>query len=115
MAELERKAYPEYAFKENAGEKSRINQEIYEELKAKWRIASSSEIYNRETKKMESVNFDDYDLVYERKAGYNHGEYTILKNETTMTDDELALVFDGGNLCFGYKKESNNFFYVFED
>lgn len=115
MAELERKVYSSYAFTENEREKSKINHEIYGELKEKWRIAGNLEFYNAETKQMEKINFDDYDLIYERKAGYAHGEYTIHKNETTMTDDELALVFDGGNLCFGYKKESGNFFYVFED
>lgn len=115
MAELKRKVYNQWAFTENESEKSKINHEIYEELKEKWRIASNTEFYNTKTKQTEKVNFDDYDLVYKRKAGYNRGEYTIHKNETTMTDDELALVFDGGNLCFGYKKESSNFFYVFED
>ena len=115
MSELERKVYPSYAFKENESEKSRINHEIYEELKTKYRIAPSHERYNPETKKMEPVNLDDFDLVYKRKAGYNHGEYTILKNETDLTSDEIALIMDGGNLCFGYKRESNNFFYIFED
>lgn len=104
MENLERKVYSQWAFTKNEDEKSKINRAIYEELKEKYKIASNIE-----------ANFDDYDLVYERKAGYNHGEYTIHKNETTMTDDELALIFDGGNLCFGYKKENSNFFYVFED
>lgn len=115
MAELERKVYSSYAFSENEREKMKINGEIYEELKKKWKISPSSSFYNAETKQMEKINFDDYDLVYERKAGYAHGEYTILKNETDLSDNELALIFDGGNLCFGYTKKSSNFFYVFED
>lgn len=115
MGNLERKIYNQWAFTENEDEKSKINREIYEELKEKWRIARNTEFYNAETKQMEKINFDDYDLIYERKAGYAHGEYTILKNETDLSDNELALIFDGGNLCFGYTKESDNFFYVFED
>lgn len=115
MAELERKVYSSYAFEENEREKMRINREIYEELQKKWKISPRTSFYNTKTKQNEKVNFDDYDLVYERKAGYAHGEYTILKNETSLSDNELALIFDSGNLCFGYKKKSSNFFYVFED
>lgn len=112
---LERKVYSSYAFKEDECEKSRINHEIYGELKEKWRIIDSKESYNPVTKCHEPINFDDYDLVYVRKAGYAHGEYTILKNATDLSDNELALIFDGGNLCFGYTKERENFFYIFED
>lgn len=116
MADLERKVYSSYAFKENEREKMKINREIYEELKSKWKIASTYLKRNEQTNLMEpAVNIDDYDLVYIRKAGYGHGEYTIYKNETDLKDDELALIFDGGNLCFGYAKKSSNFFYVFED
>lgn len=39
MAELERKVYSSYAFKENGREKMRINREIYEELQKKWKIS----------------------------------------------------------------------------
>lgn len=115
MSELERKVYKSYAFKDNEREKSKINHEIYEELKKKYRISQSEVKYNPDTKKMEPINMDDYDLVYKRKAGYNHGEYTVLKNGTDLTSDEIALIMDGGNLCFGYTRQSENFFYIFED
>lgn len=112
---LERKVYSSYAFKEDECEKSKINHEIYKELKAKWRISDSKDFYNVETKSREPINFDDFDLVYTRKAAYAHGEYAIHKNTTDLGNDELALIFDGGNLCFGYAKERENFFYVSED
>lgn len=112
---MEKKVYVEWAFKGNESEKARINREIYEELTQKYKIHQGTERYNSETKQMEKINFDDYDLVYERKAGYAHGEYFIKKNTTNLTSDELALIFDGGNLCFGYKKESSTFYYIFED
>ena len=38
MSNLERKVYSSYAFTEDEREKSRINHEIYEELKERWRI-----------------------------------------------------------------------------
>lgn len=103
---LEKQVYKSFAFKGDERKKLEINREIYEELKKKWKILINPN---------DGEPFDDYDLVYRRKAAYHHGEYTILKNETNMTSDELALIFDGGNLCFGYKRERDNFYYVFED
>lgn len=100
---LERKVYSSYAFEENEREKSKINHEIYEELKRKWRISDFKDRYDAKTREFEPINFDEYDLVYTRKAGHCHGEYTIHKNITDLSDDELALIFDG------------DFFYVFED
>lgn len=50
----------------------------------KWKISRRTTFYNTETRQMEKVNFDDYDLIYERTAGYAHEEYTILKNETDL-------------------------------
>ncbi len=115
MSNVERRVYSSYAFKEDEREKSKINHEIYEELKERYRISSSRDRYNMETKQREPINFDDFDLVYERKACYHHGEYTILKNETGLSSDEIALILDGGNLCFGYTRQRENFFYIFED
>lgn len=112
---FERKVYSSYAFKEDEREKSRINHEIYKELMEKWRISSSKDFYDPEAKECKQVNFDDYDLIYTRKAGHAHGEYTIHKNHTDLSADELALIFDGGNLCFGYTKQREDFFYIFED
>ena len=87
-------------------EERKNNGEIYKELIKKYKV------YQGITK---DINFDDYDLVYEWEAGYNHAEYSIKKNKTNLTSDELALIFDGGNLCFGYIKQSDTYYYVFED
>lgn len=112
---IERKIYSSYAFSEDEREKGKINREIYEELKSKWRISSSKDFYNQESQKREPINMDDFDLVYERKACHAHGEYTICKNTTDLSSDEIALICDGGNLCFGYTRDGENFYYVFED
>lgn len=112
---IEKKIYSSFAFKGNEAEKFKINKEIFDELVKKYKISSSTEKYNSETKQMEKINFGDYDLIYERVAGYAHADYYIKKNTTDMTADELALIFDHGNLCFGYTKESSTHYYVFED
>lgn len=91
---IEKKVYEDWAFSENEDEKAKINMQIYKEICNKYRISRSSC----------ECNFDDYDLVFDRIPGYNHSEYYIKKNVTCLTQDELALVCDEGNLCFGYDK-----------
>lgn len=116
MADLERKVYSSYACEENEREKEKINHDIYNELEKKYKIAGTYLERNKHTNMIEpAVNQDEYDLVYTRKAEYGRAEYTIHKNETDLTNDELALIFDKGDLCFGYMKRSDNIFYVFED
>lgn len=109
---VERKIYPEYAFTANEGEKARCNREIYNELKEKYKI------YRRDTKMQltdgEDCDFTQYDIVIGRSAGYNHALYRIYKNAPNLSKDELALICDCGNLCFGYTMQGE-LFYVFED
>lgn len=110
---LERKIYESWAFTENESEKARINYEIYNDLINKYKICRHDSKINLIDGV--DVNFDDYDVVIGRKACYHHGEYKVLKNTPKLSIDELALICDGGNLCFGYRYEGNNCFYVFED
>ena len=62
----------------------------------------------------EVENPDDYDIVLKRTAGYNHSTYAVIKNNTNLSQLELALICDDGNLCFGYTMEGS-LFYIFED
>jgi hypothetical protein len=102
--EMERKVYSSWAFTENENEKRDTNTSIYNELNEKYKI----------TRLYKDTNVDDFDLVIDRKRGYNHSTYSIVKNETNLSKDELALICDNGNLCFGYSKQGNSF-YIFED
>lgn len=100
---VEKKIYSEWAFKENEKEKGRINREIYKELCEKYRIS-----------RYEVEDPDNYDIVLKRTAGYHHSTYSVIKNTTELSQLELALICDGGNLCFGYTMEGSQF-YIFED
>ena len=40
---------------------------------------------------------------------YGHTEYYIIDNNTNLTTDELLLIFDLGNLCFGGYKEGSKY------
>ena len=111
---MERKVYPSWAFKENEREKQKINMEIYKELCIKYKICRFPYKWNKETACMEEVNIEGYDIVLERTAGYSHSTYTVLKNNTDLSDDEMALICDNGNLCFGYTMKGKNY-YIFED
>lgn len=99
---LERKVYSAWAYTDNEFEKSEINRELYDELTKHYKVSRSSKIYNAKTKCMEDINMDDYDLIVSGSSGYAHTTYRIVKNNTSLTFDEIALVCDRGNLCFGY-------------
>ena len=108
---MEKKVYSSYAFEENEVEKMQINRTIYNELKAKYKIIKVSDIDHKKPSKEE---LEKYDIVYSRKACYAHGEYRIYKCPDEITLDEIALICDDGNLCFGYKG-NRNYLSVFED
>lgn len=54
------------------------------------------------------------DIVYSRKACYGHGEYKIYKCPEEVSFNELALICDRGNLCFG-SSGSKSFISISED
>ena len=109
--DLEKKVYSSWAFTENEKEKSKINNEIYEELKEKYKILKVSDVDHRTPT---NVELEQNDIVISRKACYAHGEYRIYKCPNEITLDELALICDGGNLCFGYRGDKK-FLSVSED
>ena len=97
---MEKKIYSSYAFTENEREKMRINMEILKELEEKYKILKVSDVDHKSPTEDELNNND---IVYSRKACYAHGEYKIYKCPNEVSVDELALICDGGNLCFGYR------------
>ena len=96
---MDKKVYSKWAFTENEEEKMKINKEIYNELKEKYKIYKVSDIEHKEPTKEE---LEQNDIVYSRRACYGHGEYRVYKCPDNLSEDELALICDKGNLCFGY-------------
>ncbi|TRL32951.1 hypothetical protein [Staphylococcus hominis] len=109
---VERTVYNGWAFSENAKEKMKINSELYQEIKNKYSIYRSD---NRYAFVNNDINFDDYDLIIERVPKYKHAIYNIHKNDTELGYDEMLLVCDDGNLCFGGQKTKSNQYTVWED
>lgn len=109
---IEKKVYNGWAFTENEKEKGKINREIYKELKEKYKILKTCDWDFRYPTQEE---LDENDIVYSRKGCYLHGEYRLYKSPQNITEDELLLIFDQGNLCFGGMRNGFNYYYVSED
>lgn len=99
--------YTAYAFTGNELEKGKKNRETYKEICEKWRILVRDYSVNE-------IDESNFDLIIKRKPEYLHSVCKIIKNNTDLTLDEIALVCDSGNLCFGYKMQGDDF-YIFED
>ena len=99
---VERKVYNSYAFSENEDEKMHTNFDIYnKELKPKSREFYRSKQPTEEEKKQ----FTCYECI---RHGYGHNAYRILSNPHNFSTQQLALICDSGNLCFGYRMEGGN-------
>lgn len=107
---VEKRIYNGWAFSENEREKGRINREIYTELKEKHKIYRHDLRFNPDVELIE-----EYDVVIGREAGYAHAKYNIIKNKPNLDTNELLLICDGGNLCFGGSRISSNVLRVSED
>lgn len=111
IKKIEKIVYNGWAFSENEWEKGKINSEIYEALKRKYKILKISDINHKQPTDEELNNND---IVYSREACYLHGEYRIYKCPEEVTFNELSLICDNGNLCFG-SGGNKKFLTVFED
>lgn len=100
---MERRIYSSWAFTENEREKAEINREIYKELMGKYKVYRND--IQMDLKDGESLKFEDYDVVIGRKPGYHHALYRVHKNAPGLSIEELALLCDHGNLCFGYSRQ----------
>lgn len=106
---MEKRVYNGYAFSENEGEKARINYSIHKEL------TERHDVYRDDIRFNPEVNLDEYHVVIGRKPGYAHAVYNIVKNEPNLSTNELLLLCDGGNLCFGGSRISDTELRVSED
>ena len=86
MKMIERKIYSNWAFSDNEKEKGQMNIEIVHELKKKYKINQG----------------EDSDIIFTSKPCFLRTKYYIEKCPDSVTLDELALICDNGNLCFGY-------------
>lgn len=88
----------------------------YKELQEEYKICRSTyglvppEIrWTNDDKKIEEAyqkNLAKFDAVIEYiGSGYAHKKYRVVKNGPGLSTEDLAIICDGGNLCFGYRTE----------
>lgn len=106
---VERQVYNGWAFTENEMDKAYVNKQIYDEITSRYRVLVTNRVY------IDREDPADFDLLIGRTARYLHGEYLVVKNDTDLTLDELLLVCDRGNLCFGGSALGENLYRVSED
>ena len=82
-------------------EQREINNKIYNELYPMFKYAKNNGYSNEDLSKY--VVFSD--LGY----GYANHRYRVHSNPYNLSDDEIALVLDRGNLCFGYRRNGDVF------
>ena len=82
-------------------EQREINNKIYNELYPMFKYAKNNGYSNEDLSKY--VVFSDLGF------GYANHRYRVHSNPYNLSDDEIALVLDGGNLCFGYRKNGDVF------
>lgn len=79
---IEKRIYSPWAFTENESKKAKINYEIYQEIKDKAEVKWFG-------------------------SGYGHKKYEVVSNPHNLSTEELALICDSGNLCYGYRTDGD--------
>ena len=81
-------------------EQREINNQIYKELYPMFKY-TNNDCSNEDLSKY--VVFSDLGF------GYANHRYRVHSNPYNLSDDEIALVLDRGNLCFGYSRNGDVF------
>ncbi|MGN0317775.1 MAG: hypothetical protein ACI4E1_07590 [Lachnospira sp.] len=110
---LARKVYSAWAFDRDGVDKANINRQIYEKLKSKVKWC----YLDYDTKKSNCTMDDLYKYCCIECIGRGYGtmKYRILSNPYVFSKDELALICDTGNLCFGYRMEGSDVIIIYID
>ncbi len=100
MPTITRKIYSPWAFTDNWQQKSIANSEIYQEIKDKAVIVYKNQQVTDDLLKSKTV-------IMPTGNGYAHANYKILSNPFKLSNIELALICDSGNLCYGYRSSGD--------
>lgn len=93
----------------------------YNELKSQYKISRTNKVVdldenqNRYVREMTDTEQEDFDIIINYvKSHYGKTEYEIIKNKPNLSDNDLAIICDEGNLAFGYTSKHSTF-YVYTD
>lgn len=78
-----------------------MNFERYKELIATYKVKMIGGLNDE-------ITLDDYDVVIKYVGpGYAHTKYQVIKNGPNLLIQDLAIICDKGNLCFGYRTQGS--------
>lgn len=91
--------YSEWAFSDMEESAPKLNREVLDNLRD---VVSYRVIYgdNFECRRPEFVGDDE--LILREFNGYNRNYFEVIEKPEWMSMDEVALIADTGNLCFGF-------------
>ena len=82
--------------------------EEYEKIKDKGVVLSRSDLENN----TDIINEKSVLIYTEQRPSVKF--YEVVGNVNNLTDLELAIIADSGNLCFGYRRENKDI-YIYTD
>lgn len=94
------KVYSAYAYEPGENEKAKANREAYEQLKHLCKFGDKPD--------------GTHTIIEHAGVTYGSSRYRIIDNAAGLTNAEIAVFCDGGNLCFGYSA-ALDFIDVFTD
>lgn len=98
---IERKIYSSWAFSENEKEKAQMNRDIFQEFKGNGSFFRQWEGHEADEQTLKDK------FVFEYAGnGYAHTKYHVVSNPKNLSQLEMALICDNGNLCFGYRVQN---------
>ena len=109
---LEKKIYKGYFMSPYEKEIDNINKTIHDELYSKYKVLRITRLLSKIPTEEELNN---YDFIYCEHDTYTctYDNYEIFKKPKELTDDEIALIL--GNLMFGYSKDAENLYSIYND
>ena len=112
MIMLKKQIYKGYFMSTDMKEKEHINKTIRDELYSKYKVLRITSLIPR-TPTEEELN--NYDFIYCEHNTYSctYSNYEIFKKPKELTDDEIVLIL--GNLMFGYSKDAENLYSIYND
>lgn len=105
-----------YAFSENEREKAKVVRKRFDVLNKSYRIGKTNSFaLEKMTADELNTELDKFDLFISREPKYHHSIHTVLKNNTDLTHEDILIICDSGNLCFGGSYEGGNKYRISED
>lgn len=109
------RVYSNYAFDIDYKKKSTMNYLYYISLQRKYKIIGINKLQTN-INNIDMQEYKSYDLIYSYESihTFTRANYDIYKVPKELARDEIALILDEGNLCFGYTSNGSSYT-VYED